>query len=64
MQRLLGFALLIGGLLVGIIVTWLMWLYANEELLATGTAVIGTLLGLLLLALPQFILGMYLLRTN
>lgn len=64
MQRFLGIALLIGGLLVGLIVLWLMWLYANEELLATGTAVTGALAGLLILALPQFILGVYLLRAN
>jgi len=64
MHRLFGFALLIGGLLVGTIVIWLMWLYAHEALLAPGTAVIGTLIGLLLLSLPQFILGLYFLRAK
>ncbi len=61
MQKLLGTALIVGGLLVGGIIIWLMWLYAGEGLLAGGTAVIGAVLGLLLLALPQWILGIYLL---
>lgn len=64
MEKLLGTALIIGGLLVGGIVIWLMWLYADERLLAVGTAVIGALLGLLVLALPQVILGIYLLRLK
>ena len=61
MQRLLGTALIIGGLLVGGIVLWLMWLYAGEGLLAGGTAVIGAFFGLLLLTTPQLALGIYLL---
>ncbi|HRQ38626.1 MAG TPA: hypothetical protein PLD25_12025 [Chloroflexota bacterium] len=61
MHKLLGTALIIGGLLVGGIVIWLMWLYADEGLLAGGTAVIGALLGLLLLAAPQLVLGVYML---
>ncbi|NJN54431.1 MAG: hypothetical protein HC804_06560 [Anaerolineae bacterium] len=64
MHKLFGSALIIGGLLVGGIVVWLMWLYAGEGLLARGTAVAGAFFGLLLLALPQFILGVYLLRTD
>lgn len=64
MQKLLGIALLIGGFLVGGIVVWLMALYVEEGLLEGGTAVIGTIIGLLLLALPQFILGVTLLRAN
>jgi hypothetical protein len=63
MHKLLGAALIIGGLLVGGIIAWLMWLYATEGLLAEGTAVIGALAGLLLLAIPQLILGTYLLRA-
>ncbi|MCL4266164.1 MAG: hypothetical protein KJ069_23345 [Anaerolineae bacterium] len=63
MEKLLGTALIIGGLLVGGIVIWLMWLYAGERLLAVGTAVTAALLGILLLALPQLILGVYLLYT-
>ncbi|MBX3058031.1 MAG: hypothetical protein KF770_16310 [Anaerolineae bacterium] len=63
MQRLLGTALIIGGLLVGGIVIWLMWLYVDEGLLAAGTAVIGALLGLLLLTAPQLALGVYLLYS-
>ncbi len=63
MQRLLGTALIIGGLLVGGIVIWLMWLYVGEGLLAVGTAVVGALLGLLLLTAPQLALGVYLLYS-
>ncbi len=61
MQKLLGTALIIGGVLVGGVVVWLMRLYVNEGLLAGGTAVIGALLGLLLLTAPQLALGIYLL---
>jgi hypothetical protein len=61
MQKVLGTALIIGGFLVGGIIIWLMWLYASEGLLAGGTAVIGALFGLLLLAAPQLVLGIYLL---
>lgn len=64
MQKLLGLALIIGGFLVGGIVVWLMALYVGEGLLDGVTAVIGTIFGMLLLALPQFILGGYLLYAN
>lgn len=64
MHKLLGTALCIGGLLVGGIIVWLMWLYALEDRLTDITAVAGAVLGLLLLSLPQFILGAYLLRAG
>lgn len=63
MHKLMGTALIIGGLLVGGIVGWLMWLYVGEGLLAAGTAVIGGLLGLLILTVPQLALGIYLLYS-
>lgn len=64
MFKLLGVALIVGGLLVASVITWLMWWYVAEELLAGQTAVIGAGVGLLLFVLPQWILGVYLLWPN
>ncbi len=64
MHKFLGIALCIGGLLIGGIIVWLMWLYALEDRLTDITAVAGAILGLLVLSLPQFILGAYLLRAG
>lgn len=64
MQKLLSGALFIGGLLVGGIVVWLMWLYAGEGKLSQATAVGGAIVGILLLALPQMVLAAYLWYTD
>jgi multisubunit Na+/H+ antiporter MnhE subunit len=64
MHKLLSIALIIGGLLVGGVILWLMRLYVAEGLLSGVTAVILSLIGLLLFALPQFILAAYLLYTR
>jgi hypothetical protein len=64
MHKLLSIALLIGGLLVGGVILWLMRLYVAEGLLSGATAVTLSLIGLLLCALPQFILAAYLQRAG
>jgi len=63
MEKFLGIILIIGGLLVGGVLFWLMNLYAAEGLLSIGLAFIAGLAGFLLLVLPQWLLGVYLLRT-
>lgn len=64
MHRLLSVALFVGGMLVGAIVVWLMWLYAGEGKLNGITAVVGGVVGILLLSAPQIVLGAYLWYTD
>lgn len=61
MGRILGFALLGGGLLVSILVIGLMTTYYGEGSLTAGAAFLGVFLGLVILVLPQFGVGAVLL---
>ncbi len=61
MGRTLGIILLIGGTLVAIIITALMWTYSREGSLTSGAAMLGFVLGMLFLVLPQWGIGAYLL---
>ena len=59
-QRLLGIALIAGGVLVGVVVMVLLNGYANDGAVTAVTATFGVILGFLLLVLPQLVLGVYL----
>ena len=55
--RFLGIALIIGGLIVGIIITVLMTTYRAEGRLSAGGMVLGLALGYIVLVLPQLGIG-------
>jgi len=59
-ERLLGVGLIIGGALVGVVVIVLLSGYARNGGMTAVTATIGVIIGFLLLVLPQFALGAYL----
>lgn len=59
MGRILGYILIAGGILVGIIVVVLMSVYRGEGLSAGG-ATLGAALGTIVLVLPQLGFGAYL----
>jgi hypothetical protein len=61
MGRTLGIILLIGGTLVALILGVLMLTYSREGSLTAGAAVLGFTLGFLVLVLPQWGIGAYLL---
>ena len=61
MGRTLGFILIAGGIIVGIIITALMIVYRNEGSLTAGAATLGITIGVLVLVLPQLGLGTYML---
>jgi len=61
MGRVLGFVLIAGGALVGIIVIVLMSVYRGEGSLSGGAATLGAALGIIVLVLPQWGVGTYLL---
>lgn len=61
MGRTLGIILLIGGTLVAIVLGVLMMTYSREGSLTSGAAVLGFTLGFLVLVLPQWGFGAYLL---
>lgn len=61
MGRTLGFVLIAGGVIVGIIITVLMLVYRNEGSLSAGAATLGITIGILVLVLPQLGLGTYML---
>ena len=61
MGRVLGWILIAGGLVVAIVITALMWTYNAEGNLSTGAAVLGFALGMVVLVLPQWGVGVYLL---
>jgi hypothetical protein len=61
MGRTLGIILLIGGTVVAIIIGALMFTYSREGSLSGGAAVLGLALGFLVLVLPQWGVGAYLL---
>lgn len=57
MGRTLGYVLIAGGILVGIVIFFLMRTYSNEGSLTSGAAVLGMTLGFLVLVLPQLAIG-------
>lgn len=59
MGRFLGIALLVGGLLVGIVIVNLMNTYRAEGTLSAGAATLGTALFLIVLVLPQWGFGAF-----
>jgi len=63
MTKILGIALLIGGTIVGVILLWLMRVYLNEQRLSTATAVAFLIISFILFVIPQWALGIYLVKT-
>jgi hypothetical protein len=61
MGRTLGIILLIGGTLVALVLGFLMVTYSREGSLSSGAAVLGFALGFLVLVLPQWGVGAYML---
>jgi hypothetical protein len=57
MGRTLGWILIAGGIIVGIVLFVLMRVYVNEGSLTSGAATLGMLLGFLVLVLPQLAIG-------
>lgn len=60
MGKTLGYILIAGGIIVGIIITALMVVYNREGSLRSGAATLGLLIGLLVLVLPQLGFGAFL----
>lgn len=61
MGKLLGILLLVGGALVGVVVLALMLVYRSEGNLSSGAATLGIALGFIVLVLPQWGVGGFLL---
>jgi len=61
MGRILGIILIAGGIIVGIIITALMLVYRGEGSLTSGAAMLGWVLGIAVLVLPQLAIGAFLL---
>lgn len=61
MGRILGIALIAGGVIVGIIIAVLMSVYNREGNLSTGAATLGFVIGTVVLVLPQLGIGAFLL---
>ena len=61
MGKTLGFILIAGGVIVGIIVTVLMVVYRGEGRLTAGGMALGITLGFLVLVLPQLSFGAFML---
>ncbi|MCA9921847.1 MAG: hypothetical protein KC419_20190 [Anaerolineales bacterium] len=61
MGRILGFALIGGGIIVGIIIIVLMSVYRGENSLSAGAATLGAAIGIIVLVLPQLGVGTFLL---
>lgn len=61
-SRLLGLALIVGGLLVGGVIVVLMGSYG--EMWSTAVAIAATIAALILLVLPQVALGVYLINHS
>lgn len=57
MGRTLGYILIAGGIIVGIVIFVLMRTYVSEGNLTTGAATLGMVLGFLVLVLPQLAIG-------
>lgn len=61
MGRTIGIILIAGGIVVGIIITILMFVYRGEGSLTSGAATLGWVLGIAVLVLPQLAVGVFLL---
>ena len=61
MGRILGIGLIIGGLFVAIILSVLMFVYVGEGSLSRGAAVLGFAIGFIVLVLPQWGVGGFML---
>lgn len=57
MGRALGYILIAGGIVVGIVIFVLMRTYTNEGSLSSGAATLGMVIGFLVLVLPQLAIG-------
>ncbi len=57
MGRTLGWILIAGGIVVGIVIFVLMRVYVNEGSLTSGAATLGMVIGFLVLVLPQLAIG-------
>ena len=64
MSKFLGFALIIGGTLVGLILLWLMNIYWQEQRLSAGTAVAFIIVSFLLFVIPQWVIGFFLVKQK
>lgn len=64
MSKFLGFALITGGTLVGLILLWLMNTYWQEQRLSTGTAVAFIIVSFLLFVIPQWVIGFFLVKQK
>jgi hypothetical protein len=64
MTKLLGIALLTGGSIIGLILLWLMNIYIDEQKLSLATAVAFLIVSFLLLVIPQWAFGYYLIKTG
>lgn len=62
MNKLLGFALIIGGTLVGLILLWLLNIYWQEQRFSAGTAVAFIIVTFLIFVIPQWVIGFYLVK--
>ncbi|MBK8984718.1 MAG: hypothetical protein IPM39_01335 [Chloroflexi bacterium] len=61
-ERLLGAALIVGGVLVGVVVAAVLRSYTQDGMMTGGTAVTAAIIAFLLLVLPQLALGISLIR--
>ncbi len=61
-HRLLGIALLVGGILVGLVIVVVLGSY--REVWGTAVTIAATLIALALLVLPQVVLGIYLITRR
>lgn len=61
MGKVLGYILIAGGIVVGIVIVVLMGVYRSEGSLSGGAATLGTALGIIVLVLPQLGFGGFLL---
>ena len=64
MGKTLGIILIIGGLVVGGIIIFLMSVYRSEGSLTSGAATLGMVLGFLVLVLPQLAIGTFILMRG
>ncbi|MEZ4518328.1 MAG: hypothetical protein R3C44_16405 [Chloroflexota bacterium] len=64
MGRTLGWILIAGGIIVGIVIFVLMRVYVGEGSLTSGAATLGMVLGFLVLVLPQLAVGTFILMRG
>lgn len=57
--QVLGAGLIVGGLMVGGVLGWLMWTYYETGQFTAGVAIVATIAIILLLVVPQVGLGLY-----